>query len=163
MPETNLERYNARQAKRDELIAEILKEARKQAAQAIKSLACRIDQHGRCNGRGVLAGDKPADNECLCTCHDPEITYWVEWTAASDGAALVGMCSGHYGTAFEAIVDGFADGPGDVEWIREHNDVEQVDEARWDALDAVLFDWAELPTVRKAELRPRTGSEARDD
>lgn len=159
MPETNLERYNARQAKRDELIAEILKEARKQAAQAIKSLACRTDQHERCNGRGVLAGDKPADNECLCTCHDPETTYWVEWSPAGELLEAGSMCSGPYGTVDEAIDDGFSAKPAEARWIREQithgrRAIEQVDSERYDA----LMGWESKTASEKAALQPRSES-----
>jgi len=151
MPETNLAISEARQAKRDEIIGRILKEARNRASKAIKSTNCRAEQHNQCDGTHALAS-----NECLCTCHDPATTYWAEWGNFRNGLEVAGMCSGPYGSAEEAIVDGFAESAGDAHWIREHSYVEEITEERWDA----LMDWDAKTEAEKSALRPNieTGS-----
>lgn len=150
MPETALARYEARQAERDRVIAEALAEARKRAAVLMKSNICRVDDHSACPGIRENGAD------CLCTCHDPAITYWVEWYAyPRDGLLAPGsMVSGHYGTLDEAIDDGFAAKPAEAAWIRDNWDlslVEQVTEERWDALGDY---WDAKAEAEKAALRP---------
>lgn len=149
MPETALERYNAREAARAAVIDEYVREARLKALDRNKTTECRNESHGDCTG--MLDHDH---SDCLCTCHDPAWTYWVEWyICPRDGLLAPGsMVSGHYGGLDEAIDDGFAAKPAEATWIRKNWNlglVEQVTEERWDALG----DWDEKTEAEKNALR----------
>lgn len=155
MPETALERYNTRQAERDALAEEFIREAKQRALAFGKSPVCADGRHDDCIGvtpHRDFAG-------CLCTCHDPAITYWVWWSEFDGQFYPVGMTSGPYGTAGEAIDDGFAGSGNDGPWIhqqvqRGNDSIEQITEERWDALG----DWDLKTDAEKAALRP-AGSE----
>ena len=145
MPETALARYKARQAQRDALIEEYVQAARSRALDHSKTTECRAERHSDCTG--LLDHDF---SDCLCTCHDPAWTYWVEWSTCNGELTPGSLVSGHYGTVDEAIDDGLAAKPAEAAWIRaNHEVIEQVTEERWDALMA----WDEKTDAEKAELR----------
>lgn len=147
MPETALERYNARQAAREAIVEQFTADAAVRAVVFGKSPVCVDGRHDACVG---LAPHRDFA-DCLCTCHDPKTTYWVWWGEFDGQREVVGMTSGPYDNVDDAIDDGLAGSVGDAAWIRSQRDlIEQITAERWDALTA----WDEKTADEKDALRP---------